>query len=101
MQYLGKISGKGVLQRNGRPIVDAVYEIEAFRHNQGLIRASGELTISNDLPTDLGSLSRMQLLTEAGDLLELKRPNADLPPGRHINFEVLGNLDGVRGWGRH
>lgn len=99
MRYLGKISGKGVLQSNGRPIADAAYEIEAYRQNHGPVRASGELTISQVLSADLGSLARMQLLTETGETLELKRPNADIPPGRHINVEVLGNIDDVLGWG--
>ena len=100
MQYLGKISGHGVLRRKGRAVADATYEFEAFRHNQGLIRASGEISLARDVPESMTGFSQLELLTDAGDLLEVKRPNADKPLGRHINVEVMGNLDSIRNWQR-
>jgi hypothetical protein len=100
MQYLGKIRGHGVLQRMGRTVADATYEIEAYRHNQGLVRASGEISLARNLPPGLAGLSTLQLLTDTGELLEIKRPDADRPPGRHIDFEVMGSLEGIRNWQR-
>ena len=42
----------------------------------------------------------MQLLTDAGEVLEIKRPNADRPLGRFFDFEVTGNLESVSNWHR-
>ncbi len=100
MQYLGKISGRGVLQRMGLAVANANYEIEVFRLNQGLVKASGEMSLESDMATNLAGVSRMQLLTDAGEVLEIKRPNADRPLGRYFDFEVTGNLEGVGNWRR-
>lgn len=100
MKYLGKISGSGVLQHMGRPVARATYEIEAYQHNQGLVRASGEMSLNREIPQGLVGVSRMQLLTDAGKLLEIKRPDVDRPLGRHIDFEVMGDLTGPWNWQR-
>lgn len=100
MQYLGKFSGHGVLQRMGHALADADYEIDVFRLNQGLVKASGEIKISQDLATALLGVSRMELRTDAGEVLEIKRPNADRPLGRYLDFEVTGNLDTISNWRR-
>jgi hypothetical protein len=100
MQYLGKISGHGMLQRMGRHIADTDYEIEGFRQNPGMVKASGQLSLSCDLTENLTGIANMQLLTDAGELLEIKRPNADRPPGRYFDFEVTGNLDAIGDWKR-
>ncbi len=100
MQYLGKISGRGVLQRMGSAVANANYEIEVFRLNQGLVKASGEMSLKGDLAANLVGVSHMQLLTDAGEVLEIKRPNADRPVGRFFDFEVTGNIDGVGNWHR-
>ena len=100
MQYLGKISGRGVLQRLGLAVANADYEIEVFRLNQGLVKASGEMSLKNDAKTNLTGVSNMQLLTDTGEVLEIKRPKADRPLGRFFDFEVTGNIDGVGNWQR-
>jgi len=100
MQYLGKVSGHGVLKRMGLAVADAAYEIDVFRLNQGLVKASGEISLNRDTAESLAGVSRMQLLTDAGELLEIKRPNADRPLGRYLDFEVTGNLEGVGNWRR-
>ena len=100
MQYLGKISGRGVLQRMGLAVAKADYEIEVFRLNQGLVKASGEMSLGSGKTTSLAGVSRMQLLTDDGEVLEIKRPNADRPIGRFFDFEVTGNIDGVGNWHR-
>lgn len=97
MQYIGKLSGHGMLKCNGRALADAEYEIDVFRLNQGLVKASGEITLSRSLSANLTGVAKMQLLTEAGDLLDIKRPNAELPISRHLDFEVTGNLDSILG----
>lgn len=100
MQYLGKISGRGVLQRMGLDMAKANYEIDVFRLNQGLVKASGEVSLESDMTKSLAGVSRMQLRTDAGHVLEIKRPNADRPLGRYFDFEVTGNLEGVGSWHR-
>ena len=95
MQYLGKISGRGVLQRMGLAVASAEYEIEVFRLNQGMVKASGEMSLKTDSSTNLTGVSHMQLLTDTGEVLEIKRPKADRPLGRFFDFEVTGNMDGV------
>lgn len=100
MQYLGKISGRGVLQRMGSAVANADYEIEVFRLNQGLVKASGEMSLENSSVPNLAGVAHMQLLTDAGEVLEIKRPNADRPLGRFFDFEVTGNIDGVGDWHR-
>jgi hypothetical protein len=100
MHYLGKISGHGMLQRKGHAIAEATYEFEAFRHNQGLVRASGEISLTRDMPEGFAGFSRIELLTDDGELLEVKRPDADRPLSRHINVELMGNLNDIRGWQR-
>lgn len=96
MKYLGKISGSGVLQHMGRPLARASYEIEAYQHNQGLLKASGEMSLNRVTGENLAGVSRMQLLTDDGDLLEIKRPNPERPIGRYFDFEVTGNLECIR-----
>jgi len=100
MQYLGKISGHGVLQRMGRPVADAVYEIEAYQHNKGLVRASGEISLDRDVSEGLAGVTRMQLLIDTGEMLEIKRPDADRPVKRHIDFEVLTIPTSISSWKR-
>ena len=100
MQYLGKISGRGVLQRMGLAVANADYEIEVFRLHQGLVKASGEMSLENDSVPKLAGVAHMQLLTDAGEVLEIKRPNAERPLGQFFDFEVTGNIDGVGNWHR-
>ena len=89
MQYLGKFSGRGVLQRLGLAVANASYEIEVFRLNQGLVKASGEMSLNGESATNLAGVSRMQLLTDAGEVLEIKRPECR-PPSRTV-FRFRGD----------
>jgi hypothetical protein len=100
MQYLGKISGHGVLQRMGRALADATYEIEAFQHNKGLVKASGEISLDRNMSKGLAGVSRMQLRIDTGELLEIKRPDAERPVSRQFDFEVVSDLTRVGNWKR-
>jgi len=71
MQYLGRISGSGVIKCNGEAIVRASYEIEGFMRKPMSVVGTGEVRLPAEARQQLAGRKDVQLLTDDGRLLDL------------------------------
>lgn len=100
MKYLGSISGRGVLQRDGVEIADTTYELEGYVQKVGSVTGSGEIGL---VPTALQKVidaPNLQLLTSNGHLLNIKFSDKKIRAGNHIHVDVSGDLPAASDW-RH
>ncbi|MGA2485605.1 MAG: hypothetical protein ABSF49_06420 [Roseiarcus sp.] len=95
MQYLGRISGSGLLTRDGDAVARASYEFEGFLRPRGIIVSSGEIGVSPSALKAVFGRPGVQLRTDDGRLLDLRFSDKEL---RHADdvaqVEVTGDLPG-------
>jgi hypothetical protein len=95
MQYLGRLSGSGLLTRDGETVARASYEFEGFLRPRGIVVSSGEISLS---PTDLKAVfgrPGVQLRTDDGRLLDLRFSEKELRLANGVaEVEVSGDLPG-------
>ena len=100
MKYLGTISGRGVLKRNGVELAGASYELEGYVQRLGSITGSGEIGLTKADLQSVADLSDLQLETSNGRLLDLRFTDRTIRAGDHIHVDVSGELPNESGW-RH
>ncbi|SHG99459.1 hypothetical protein SAMN02745157_0126 [Kaistia soli DSM 19436] len=71
MQYLGRISGSGMLTCNGEEIVRASYDIEGFFRKPKSVIGTGEVRFPAGTWNQLAGRKDVQLLTDDGRVLDL------------------------------
>ncbi len=95
MQDLGRLSGSGLLTRDGETVARASYEFEGFLRPRGIVVSSGEISLS---PTDLKAVfgrPGVQLRTDDGRLLDLRFSEKELRTASGVaEVEVTGDLPG-------
>jgi hypothetical protein len=93
MRYLGRISGNGLLTRDGEPVGRASYDFDGFAAPRGGVVSSGEIQLSPaDLETVFGWRG-VRLLTDDGRLLDLKFSDKILPTASDVaHVDVTGDL---------
>ncbi len=84
MRYLGGISGKGVLKRDGEEIARAFYELDGFYTESAGVTRSGELRVSADALKSVFGHKAVQLLTDDGRVFDLKFSDKELRPATDI-----------------
>jgi hypothetical protein len=93
LQYLGHIAGEGVMTCDGVALGRVAYDFEGYSRPGGQIMSSGEIEAA---PADLqAAFGRpgVQLLTDAGRLLDLKFSEKTLNVrGGVAMVEVSGDL---------
>ena len=95
MQYLGRISGSGLVTRDGETVARASYEFEGFLRPRGIIVSSGEISLAHpDLKAVFGRPG-VQLRTDDGRLLDLRFTDKELRQANDVaQVEVSGDLPG-------
>jgi hypothetical protein len=95
MQYLGRMSGGGLLTRDGEALARASYDFEGFLRPRGIVVSSGEISLS---PSDLKAVfgrPGVQLRTDNGRLLDLRFSEKELRSASGVaEVEVTGDLPG-------
>lgn len=93
MRYLGRIAGMGLLTCDGETVARASYEFEGFMRPTGVVTSSGQISLGTiDLKTVFGRRG-VQLLTDEGNLLDLKFSEATLGSEDDVaQVEVTGDL---------
>ncbi len=91
--YLGRIAGAGAVRIGGATVARANYDFDGFATPHGGVTASGELILA---PSDLAAVfgqTGVQLLTDAGRLLELTFSEKKLPSAAEAaHVDVSGDL---------
>jgi hypothetical protein len=102
MQYLGGLSGSGVLKRNGKDVARALYDFDGYFSKHGGITCSGEIQVEPDALTGIFGLNGLQLLTDDGRLLELRCSGKKIgPSGDVAHVDVSGQLPATEQEWRH
>ena len=93
MNYLGRISGKGVLKRNGEKIARASYDFDGYFRKPIGVTSSGEIRLSSEALKGLFGRTDIQLLTDDGRLLNLKFSEKELASTSGVaHVDVTGDL---------
>lgn len=71
MHYLGRISGYGLLQYNGKYIARASYDFDGFTRKPTGVTCCGEIQLSAAILKDVFGRKGVKLLTDDGRLLDL------------------------------
>ena len=97
MQYLGRLTGEGVMTNDGVAVSRVAYEFEGYARPGGQLVSSGEIEA---LPADLQMVfgrRGVQLLTDDGRLLDLKFSQKTLNTSSGVALvEVSGDLPKTR-----
>ena len=91
--YLGRLSGVGSVKIGGKTVARATYDFDGFATPHGGVTGSGELRLAApDLEVVFGRID-VQLLTDDGQLLDLKFSEKELPAGTDAaHVDVSGDL---------
>jgi hypothetical protein len=93
MRYLGKLTGTGVVRRNGAEIARASYDFDGYHQNHFGVTCSGEIRLPPDALGGIFGCRGVQLLTDEGRLLDLRFSGKDLPAGSEAaHVDVSGQL---------
>jgi hypothetical protein len=95
MQYLGRISGGGLLTRDGEALARASYDFEGFLRPRGIVVSSGEISLSPAHLKAVFGRPGVQLRTDDGRLLDLRFSERELRTASGVaEVEVTGGLPG-------
>ncbi len=93
VRYLGRIAGAGSVRIGGETVARAAYDFDGFAAPRGGVICSGEIALA---PSDLEAVfggPGVQLLTDDGQLLDLKFTEMELRPATHAaHVDVSGDL---------
>jgi hypothetical protein len=93
MRYLGKLSGTGVVKRNGIEVARATFDFDGYHQGSFGVTCSGEIRLSADALVGVFGRRDIQLLTDQGRLLDLKFSGKELAAGSEVaHVDVTGQL---------
>jgi hypothetical protein len=93
MRYLGKLTGTGLVRRNGIEIGPASYDFDGYQQTSRGVTCSGEVRLSPAALEDIFGCRDVQLLTDEGRLLDLRFSGKKLPAGTDAaHVDVSGQL---------
>jgi hypothetical protein len=101
VQYLGGISGSGLIKCDGEQIARATYDFDGFFNKTAGVTASGEIRLPAPALRSVFGRQRVQLLTDDGRLLDLRFSEKTLPAASDAtHVDVSGDLPNPRSWRR-
>lgn len=93
MNYLGRLSGNGLLKCNDEEIGRATYDFEVFFKKPLGVTSCGEIRLSADALKEVFGRNDVQLLTDDGRLLDLKFSEKELSAESGVaHVDVTGDL---------
>ncbi len=93
MRYLGGLSGRGVLKRNGEAIARASYDFDRYVNKSAGVTGCGEIRAPASALKDVFGRKDIQLLTDDGRLLDLRFSEKTLLPASDVaHVDVTGDL---------
>jgi hypothetical protein len=93
MRYLGKLSGTGLVRRNGVEIARASYDFDGYQQSSRGVTCSGEIRLAPAELEGIFGFRDVQLLTDEGRVLDLKFSGKKLPAGSDAaHVDVSGQL---------
>jgi hypothetical protein len=92
MQYLGEISGNGILKCDGVDITTVFYEFESYLLKSGGSTGSGEITLAAEALKSCFRKPRVQLLADDGRMFNLTFPEKRLREQNTAQVVVTGDL---------
>jgi len=99
MQYLGGLSGAGVLTCGEETLARADYEFDGFLTNRGQVTGCGEIRMAPEALRDAFGRKDLFLRTDDGRLLSLRFSEKRLASASDIaHVEVDGQLPLVAEW---
>jgi hypothetical protein len=102
MRYLGGNIGAGTLKCNGQDIARAFYDFDGFFDKRAGLTSCGEIRASPDALKGLFDRKNVQLLTDDGQLLDLRFSEKALPPASRVaHVDVTGTQLSARPTWRH
>jgi hypothetical protein len=101
MNYLGGISGSGVIKCDGEEIARATYDFDGYFHKTAGVTSSGEIRLSAPPLRSVFGRQRVQLFTDDGRLFDLRFSEKTLPSASDsAHVDVTGDLPDPRNWRR-
>ncbi len=101
MQYLGRISGSGVLTCNGEDVTRASYVIEGFFRKPSRVVGTGEIGLSGAALRQLAGRKDVQLLTDDGRVLTIGFAVTAVCIDNHAEADITGGLPETPALWRH
>ena len=91
--YLGRIAGAGSVTIDGETVARAAFDFDGFATPHGGVTGSGELRLTASHLEAVFHRIGVQLLTDDGQLLDLKFSERELPAGAEAaHVDVSGDL---------
>jgi hypothetical protein len=101
MQYLGGISGSGVLMLDGKDIATAYYDFDGFLRPSKEIVGCGEIRLAAQALKEVFGRANVQIRTVDGRLLNLKFSEKTLNAAADAaSVDVSGDLPSATHWRR-
>ncbi|MEM7633437.1 MAG: hypothetical protein AAF299_02675 [Pseudomonadota bacterium] len=95
MEYLGRLSGRGVILHNGLEISSACFEFDGFLTTHAGVICNGEIQMSVSMLKAVFPLRTMQLRTDEGRMLECRFSDKKIGPGQEAaHVDVTGEIPG-------
>ncbi|MFA5120027.1 hypothetical protein [Zavarzinia sp.] len=91
MRYLGGTTGSGILKCAGADVVRATYDFDSYAQKSGEITRCGEIRLPSAALAGLFGRPDVELLTDDGQLLQLKFSERKLAPASDAaHVDVVG-----------
>ncbi len=92
MQYLGGLTGSGMLICDGENIARVSYDFDSYRRSSSEIVGNGEITFAVSALNDVFGRD-VEIQTDDGQLLKLKFSEKTMDPGADVaHVDVFGDL---------
>ncbi|MBB4198043.1 hypothetical protein CCR94_04910 [Rhodoblastus sphagnicola] len=94
LRYLGGLSGRGDIVQNGKKLAPTTFDLDGYYRAAAGVSGCGEIRLASEMLRSLFGRSDLQLLTEQGQVFDIKFSDHTLPASSCVaHIDLSGNMD--------